>query len=235
MDCSSFRDQAQRRIVDLAEVGLHLLRDAEPRVELQRWSGPASDHAGSCDACMRFWRGLHRQVRLLGDLERVPAPEDLAGRVVAALNAGHREDRAAASVAALAKLEAPSALAGRLEHEFRVKAPAALDQMVEGELEGHETHGTWLGRTVRVRPALAGGSFPRAAQRAAGAALALGLVMWLALQGGATKSVAAKERLVADSVDYGFDIVQVSSLDEIPVDPALRKWITGFTGAVDLN
>jgi len=81
--------------------------------------GAAAEHASACAACAAWTQGAARLVSQLGTLARLRAPAELEGRVVAALQAGHRQARAAASVADLG----------------RVSSPPELDQAVDAELE----------------------------------------------------------------------------------------------------
>lgn len=101
------------------------------------------------------WRGLVRQARALVSLgthqapglrsSRLRAPADLDGRVVAALQAGRREERAVAAVRSLARVEAPAELTARVRQfaersfpdEPERRAPGALDRLVEQEIADH--------------------------------------------------------------------------------------------------
>ncbi len=65
------------------------------------------------------WSALYRQACAIRSLQRIPAPSDLDGRVVASLQTGHRQDRAVACVQA----------------QPVQKAPAILDELVRRDLE----------------------------------------------------------------------------------------------------
>ena len=220
MNCRNFRELAQSRIVDLLGrdlAGAEVTRE-EAMLELEKWDMALAQHAGGCEHCERFWYGLFVQVRMLVGLERLATPGDLAGRVVAALNAGYREDRAAGQVATLATLAAPPVLARRLEQEFRVKAPAALDRMVEDRLQ--------QGARPRSR------RFARAPKAIAAAAI-LGLALWVTLPDrssvvAATRSAGATPAPAA----YDFEIVQVDSLREASLDAGAMAWVASITGGV---
>lgn len=121
------------------------------------------------------WRGLVRQARALVSLGthqapglrslRLRAPADLDGRVVAALQAGRREERAVAAVRSLARVEAPAELAARVrrlaERSFpddpERRAPGVLDRLVEQEIADHPASVTKRmvgGLTRRAAPSL---------------------------------------------------------------------------------
>jgi hypothetical protein len=88
--------------------------------------GAPAEHASTCAACAAWTRSAARLVGELGSLARLRAPADLEGRVVAALQAGHRQVRAAAAVAELG----------------RVSSPPELDQAVDADLDGADLAGT---------------------------------------------------------------------------------------------
>jgi hypothetical protein len=80
-------------------------------------------------------RPTERAVSSQGLLRPPAAPADLAGLVGSAMNAGHRQDRAAAWVVGLAPRPAPGALDGRVrELPARQPAPGVLDRLVAEEL-----------------------------------------------------------------------------------------------------
>lgn len=82
--------------------------------------GAPAEHTLACAACSAWTRNATRLGRDLSSLARLRAPAELEGRVVASLQAGFRQGRAAASVADLG----------------RVSSPPELDQAVDAELEG---------------------------------------------------------------------------------------------------
>lgn len=97
------------------------------------------------EAALAEWRGLVRQARALASLGRLRAPEDLDGRVVAALQAGYREERAAAAVRSLPRVDVPVELTARVrrlaERSFSQdperRAPRVLDLLVEEAIADH--------------------------------------------------------------------------------------------------
>jgi hypothetical protein len=82
--------------------------------------GALPEHASGCAACAAWMRSATRLLPELAGLERMAAPSELEGRVVAALQAGYRQVRVVAAVADLG----------------RVSSPPELDQAVDAELEG---------------------------------------------------------------------------------------------------
>lgn len=106
------------------------------------------DHARSCVACAAFAVRLARATRGLAGLPRLAAPVALDGRVVAALEAGHREERAVEAVQGLVRVDVPDHLAEHLERAVTreastserpfarepLAAPGVLRRLVEEEL-----------------------------------------------------------------------------------------------------
>ncbi|MFN0006489.1 MAG: hypothetical protein ACKVXR_01175 [Planctomycetota bacterium] len=103
-------------------------------------------HLDECPECSEFARRTKALVAHLSALPRRPAPAELAGLVVAATQAGHRQERAANAVSALSRLPVPSDLEIVAFDEERVdeqrsrldpigaRAPAVLDRLVDEEL-----------------------------------------------------------------------------------------------------
>jgi len=102
------------------------------------------------ETALAEWRGLVRQARALVSLgthqaSRLRAPADLDGRVVAALQAGRREERAVTALRSLARVDAPTELTARVrrlaERSFsddpEHRAPRVLDRLVEEEIADH--------------------------------------------------------------------------------------------------
>ena len=94
----------------------------------------------------------------LGQIERKDAPFSLEGLVVAAMNPGHRQMRAAASLAGLTRLEVPSGLEGLVarnvfntEPSETERAPEALDHLVHDRVEDPEA-GLVQGMARRLGP-----------------------------------------------------------------------------------
>ena len=84
--------------------------------------GALPEHVSGCAACAAWTRSASRLVGDLSSLQRCQVPSELEGRVVAALEAGYRQVRAAEAVADLG----------------RVSSPPELDQAVDADLEGRD-------------------------------------------------------------------------------------------------
>lgn len=99
-----------------------------------------AEHVQHCSACrVRAQRAAQAQ-QLLQGLPRMRAPRELDGLVVAATQAGHRQERAEAQLSQLARLAAPEELAARVEAQRRAAlaerpaAPAELEHRLAAEL-----------------------------------------------------------------------------------------------------
>lgn len=80
------------------------------------------EHRAACEPCARWAQRLEARERALGGLERLTAPAELDGAVVAALEAGYRQDRAVDALRGLG----------------RVSSPRELDHALTGELASRE-------------------------------------------------------------------------------------------------
>ncbi len=103
---------------------------------IQRADGSHDDaaldaHVVGCAACRRELARAELRAQLVRSLERRPAPAALDGVVVAALQAGARQARAARAVHDLPILAAPEDLARRIPG---LVAPAVLDRLVGEDL-----------------------------------------------------------------------------------------------------
>lgn len=100
---------------------------ADPRLTDGAWEA----HLADCADCAAFAARLGRAVGALEGLERRGAPPELDGLVVAALQAGARQDRAVRALVDLSPEPAPEhvdeALAARLEFEAALDSEVALD------------------------------------------------------------------------------------------------------------
>ena len=117
------------------------------RDELHDPQGPREAHAAECSDCAAYAERLARAARALGALERRRAPLELDGVVVAALEAGARQDRAARVLSSLGRLAAPelAELLPELGDELdviegtaaaaRLRAPPELERLVAEELQ----------------------------------------------------------------------------------------------------
>lgn len=121
--------------------------------------GSLRERLSADESALAEWRGLVQQARALASLGRFRAPADLDGRVVAALQAGHCEERAAAAVRFLPRVDVPVELAARVrrlaERSFpedpERRAPRVLDLLVEEEIADPPASVTrrMLGRLTR--------------------------------------------------------------------------------------
>ncbi len=96
-----------------------------------------------CAECAAWARRFRQRESVLGSLERRAVPAELDGRVIAALEAGYREDRAVAALRDLARVDVPSSLDRAVERvagevvlraPTQVSAPDVLRRLVEEEL-----------------------------------------------------------------------------------------------------
>lgn len=78
------------------------------------------------------WRALLAQARALRSLSKRAAPADLSGRVVAALNPGHQQERAIRSVQSMSRPETPEALDALVRR--LALGPLALGPLAPGPL-----------------------------------------------------------------------------------------------------
>ncbi|HTF88316.1 MAG TPA: hypothetical protein VK843_07895 [Planctomycetota bacterium] len=104
-------------------------------------SGPtrAMPQAFHCDACRAWFERAGSQARAIHSLpRRVADMAPLDGLVVAELNAGRRQERAGAALAALQRLQVPSELDALVKDQLgraRRGAPAELEGRVALELQ----------------------------------------------------------------------------------------------------
>ena len=134
--CDAFREDLPEGL--LAAQGLSR---PEPSEELAASDG---EHLADCAPCRAWIDGMRARLRMVVDLERTEAPRELDGRVVAALEAGHRQTRAAEAVRLLSRSVPPNELERAVELSRgleavqedlgRHRAPSILDRLVEEEL-----------------------------------------------------------------------------------------------------
>jgi len=99
-------------------------------------------HLAGCESCKQAFERMRRIQSALVDLARARAPAGLDGLVVAASQAGQRQDRALAHLRTALRQEAPARLDARVGiagsvfpcEVGRVRAPAVLERLVEEEL-----------------------------------------------------------------------------------------------------
>ena len=143
----------------------HLVEELLDRIP-PGWSGDGDSQELLSDAlrarlaadadAREVWARIVDHVRTLRSLPRVTPPQDLEGRIVAALNDGYRQDRAVALLRRLQYRDAPPELSARVRHLAErpfalpgLTAPSVLDRLVEVELES-ESRGLMNRLVVRT-------------------------------------------------------------------------------------
>ncbi|MBK7878842.1 MAG: hypothetical protein IPJ77_24550 [Planctomycetes bacterium] len=117
---------------DCREIRLRWLEHAAPAAA---FDDDVSGHLVACAECSAFVRrGLQLQ-RAFEGLERLPVPEELPGRVVAACHAGYLQDRATAWLHTMGRVEPPRELDQKvLGLPPGLRAPQVLERLVDEEL-----------------------------------------------------------------------------------------------------
>lgn len=122
---------------------------------IQRAEGASADahldaHLAACADCRRDLARAQQRIELARSLPRVAAPLALDGAVVAALQAGARQERAVQAVASLTPVDAPDVLAHRVAIP---RAPAVLDRLVAEDLAdpARAVAGRYTRRLERLR------------------------------------------------------------------------------------
>ena len=199
-------------------------------------------HLDACPECSAFAQKTAALSALLETLPRRAAPSELAGLVVAATQAGHRQARAVNALSALARLPAPSALEVIALDEARLdelpigaKAPPVLDRLVDEDLRDQAAaiSRRFAGRLDRrrapglLRVRLSRSNWSLQASR--------GVRMVLPLAAGAVLLVLASVMILrrgrpGPRVDDEIQVVYESSLDSM--DPVARDLLSGLSGGV---
>lgn len=103
-----------------------------------------AEHVQHCSACrVRAQRAAQAQ-QLLQSMPRMRAPRELEGLVVAATQAGHRQERSADQLRSLVRLSAPEELVARVDAQRRAAlaerpvAPEELERRLAAELAAPE-------------------------------------------------------------------------------------------------
>jgi hypothetical protein len=113
-----------------------------------------SAHRETCAACARWARAMEAREGALSGLRRLSAPPELEGAVVAALEAGFRQERAVDALLGLGRVASPRALDHALQGELgalesppasltaarRLSAPEVLAELVSEELADPAGH-----------------------------------------------------------------------------------------------
>lgn len=117
---------------DCESLRFALIQRAERDASSRDQDADALDaHLAGCSACRREVERAERRVLLARSLTRANAPSELDGAVVAALQAGARQERAIRALATLTPVAAPDDLARLLTAP---RAPAVLDRLVGEDL-----------------------------------------------------------------------------------------------------
>jgi hypothetical protein len=155
--CKAFRDALHRidetgldtsRLDDAGRAASEPRPGAEPDSVPGSLPAPGDSHLATCADCAAYVARVARSLAGLRGLERRPAPIELDGRVVAALQAGARQERAVRAVEELAPRTAPERVEravetdaelaahhpGRELRPARLRAPQVLDRLVAEEL-----------------------------------------------------------------------------------------------------
>lgn len=198
---------------------------------------PLARHIAACASCAQAFERVRRTRDALNGLPARRAPEALDGLVVAATQAGHRQERALAHLRTMLREEAPSELEPRLgagsallAGAARQHAPSVLDRLVDEDLRDPRKALTrrYLDRLERIgtpeilrsRVARMLAEPPRRARRGlfAGAAALLvllaGLWTWHVVERSNSR--------VRYRLEYVDDLSQL--------DPAAREMLGGLTG-----
>ncbi|MDZ4773768.1 MAG: hypothetical protein SGI72_11620 [Planctomycetota bacterium] len=108
-------------------------------------------HLIACGGCNAFLASVQTQVRALRGLTPLPAPRELHGLVVAATQAGHRQERAVAALRSIGRATMPP----EVDHAIwpiGVSAPPVLDDLVNRSLQDptHSFARRFAGRIERL-------------------------------------------------------------------------------------
>jgi hypothetical protein len=204
-----------------------------------------AQHVSTCTSCAAFAQRVSGQARALRGLAHRAAPDELAGLVVAACNAGHRQARAISALGKLSRWEVPAELDTKVLDESpelpiaeRAKAPRVLERLVDEDLHDppKAIARRFAGRLERLR---APGSLR---SRVAGQPVVpLSTSEWtsawtrarvLTLAGLAAAAVV----LIAGGIywsrapRYSFDVVHETSLERF--DPVVSSLLGGVTGGL---
>jgi hypothetical protein len=218
MNCQDFRDPAIEFAASPALLGSSALA-----------------HSESCEPCAATWQRLRVQASALGRLQRVGAPDELDGRVVAAAQAGYREDRAVRHVRGLPTVDAPSELERRVADLLTPRlAPAVLARLVAEDAEDparalarrftckvgkRPAPGELDERMTRGIDATASSSFTW--RRAVALAAGLLLTAWVGI-------ATVQQLTTPETSKYDFEVREMASVDDL--SPFARQMVGGFLG-----
>lgn len=197
--------------------------------------GDLDAHLATCTGCRRELARARFRIALVGGLQRVPTPAALDGVVVAALQAGARQERAARAVADLTSVAAPDELARRIAIP---RAPEVLCRLVAEDLAdpAKAVASRYAGRLARLRaPADLEERLGRAARRPAARFAPLALVAFGVLLSVSALVLAhvlrSDGRGAADAPrELVLVVERVESVRDL--DPVAGQLLSGFTGGL---
>lgn len=197
-------------------------------------------HLRECPACADVRARILRLYDALASLPRHSAPAELDGLVVAATQAGQRQERALAHLRVMLRHEAPAGLESRLAAEprltlgsgARLSAPAVLDRLVDEELRDpakamarrYVSRLERLGPPASLRERVAHMLQRPGGNRRGWRAWAVAALL-LVVAGGWTWRQLGREPAPATP---GFTIEYVDDLNQL--DPMARQLLFGATG-----
>lgn len=202
-------------------------------------SEPIARHVAQCPSCGQSLERLRRTRDAIAQLPARRAPEELDGLVVAATQAGHRQERVVAHLRALLREPVPIDLEEKVEGGgallagvSRQHAPAVLDRLVDEDLRDprkaltrrylHRLERMGAPEVLRVRVARVLASPQRPARRG----LFLGAAMLLFLLAGLWTFHAMSR----PSARASYELVYASDLSEL--EPIARDLLAGMTGGL---
>lgn len=210
--------------------------DAEQRVDRASIARDDLDvHLAGCAACRRELARATRRTELVRSLVRVGAPSELDGAVVAALQAGMRQERAIEAVAALTPVAAPEELARRIAVP---RAPAVLERLVAEDLAdpAKAVASRYARRLERLRaPDDLAQRLVRSPRRPASRFLPIALATagLLLTVGALTLAYILRGKARELPATQGGVVLVVERVDSVQqLDPVAAQLLAGFTGGL---
>lgn len=193
-------------------------------------------HLIACGGCREFFASVEVHVRELRALTTRPAPRELEGLVVAATQAGHRQDRAVAALRVIGPAVMPPEV-DRVIWPIGASAPPVLDRIVDGNLQDptHSIARRFAGRIERLQAPRALDArvskiraFGRIRRERFGqrVSLAVGALVLVAITITATWFIARQSEVEAR--EQKFVIEHVTSLDEF--GPLAQSTLSSLLG-----
>lgn len=192
-------------------------------------------HRAECAECAGFSRRTEATIASLRGLASIPAPHELEGFAVAAMQAGQRQERATAALRCLMHAPAPLELDEIMwRKEGPLRAPLVLDRLVSEDLEDQSQALTrrFTSRlerlsaphSLRQRLATAGGLDPIPGRRIAFHATALALIF-------VAVTLFAIGRVRTKSAEQPQAVIVIEKVDSIDdLDPFVRGEALALVG-----